>query len=157
MAPGKASKTKIANVRFTVKCDEKKAKRLFGQSIASLAFGSMQEIGGSEGNPDSKTTVFGYESLKPKTACATHLLSINDLEGLKVEPKITGIKPAGEDSSEVHIEIMTPVACTAKLAAKIVMQYQEVVDLKFELREPELPNIVVRSGKFGNPKTEVVG
>jgi len=158
MSYTKSSNLRLAHVQVTLGCDAAATEKLFGDELAILAFGAMRTEGGEEGDTESKSTRFGYSSMKPDMVCAHHLLAIDDDDNLKIQPSICSITPVdGEEKVNVVVEFPISVGDNVELTGRLATKFKKQISVKLEATQMPLPFVVTKAGAFGNPEPRVVG
>lgn len=153
-----ASKLRLAHCQITKRVDRDECKALFGDEFAALAFASMVETGGVEGDPESKSAHFAYKSMTPDLTCEVHQLALVGKTGITVQPVVMKITPV-EDEPEVDVIVELPISIgeSAELGGLLAVKFKTSLEVKLDATQLELPGVVVKkAGKFGNPVATVV-
>ena len=153
-----ASKLRLAHVQICKRVDRDECKKLFGDEFAALAFASMVEAGGGEGDVESKSVRFAYKSMTPDLTCEVHQLEIVGKNGMTVQPVVMKLAPV-EKEPEVDVIVELPISIgeNAELGGLLATKFKTIVEVKLEASQLALPGVVIkRAGAFGNPVGTVV-
>ncbi len=158
--------TRFANVAISVGCDQTKTKKLFGEEIAALAFGSMRTVE-SEGDEDEGAGIqFAYKKQIPSAICEMHQISLCGHGPLMAQPEIVSITPVkGDEKVIVTIKLPILIKKDTKLAGDLATQFGELVDVDFNPVQQKLnlveggasEGVAIKNGPFGNPSPVATG
>lgn len=153
-----SSKLRLAHCQVTKRVDKKQAQEIFDPKLVELAFATMHNEGGDEGDKNSKRAVFGYSSLTPDIPCEVHQLTIAGRNGISVQPKVMKIVPVDdEEKVDITVELPISIGVDSALAGLLATKYCEAIEIKLDASQQQLPlTVVKKAGAFGNPQPQVV-